>query len=113
VRAITTRLNFNRVSVHVKDTRHYYKMEAHFDKTNTYQLRKKLNEVLGRNDLHRNKEVDTRIMLHDNARFSLYSIPGVIRIRFNKRENTQASYQEIKAIGENIKTAIVNTRQSF
>ena len=83
-------------------------MCASFDEDKTRKIQRlvdrELNIDLGRSG--RNARVDATITLDDHTTFYMRAFPGELRINFDKRENTEDSWEKIQDVCEEIKEAL-------
>jgi len=83
-------------------------MSAYYEKSKTREVQKCIDKYLGSNHnvSFENAETDATIMLDDKTKFYIKSLPGELKIKLDKEENSFESYKEIKEMCSAIKTAI-------
>ena len=96
------------ISIHISDSEHYYKMYAHYNPDQTEAVDEYMNKQLGRynNISFRNSQIDADLTLDDGTKLYMKKHPGTLEIKFDKDENSLASYKEIKDLSEGLKTAM-------
>jgi hypothetical protein len=90
------------ISIKVKETDDIYQLYASYSRHKTRKIQKYLDAELNER-LFRNTKIDATVTLPDETSFYVRSIPGRLLIRLNKEENSAASYNRIKRLGEGIK----------
>ena len=97
--------NNDNVSIKVKDTDHYYKIVAHFNKNKTRSVEKYMDAKIGRtsNMSFVNTRIDGELALDDHTTFYIKKYPGFVEIKLDKDENSDEAYYEMKSMSEGIK----------
>jgi len=90
------------ISIKVKETDDTYQLYASYSRHTTRKIKRYLETELD-NHLFRHTKIDATVTLPDETSFYVRSIPGRLLIRLNKEENSAASYNRIKRLGEGIK----------
>lgn len=95
-------------SFSVSENGSIYQINASFNPSKTRRLQHYLDQRLGEssNVSFENTEMDATITLNDETRFYFKSHPGYLKIKFNKRENSEEAYYRMKGMCEGIKDAI-------
>jgi hypothetical protein len=95
-------------SVSISDSGDEYEMCASFDENKTRKIQRlldrELNIDIGRSG--RTAHVDANITLDDHTTFYMRALPGQLRINFDKRANTEDSWEKIQDVCEEIKDAL-------
>jgi 6-phosphogluconolactonase/glucosamine-6-phosphate isomerase/deaminase len=101
------RLNGN-TSISISESRHYYKMLAHFSKSQTTNVDEYMDSRIGRtsNMSFVNSRIDGKLALDDHTTFYIRKYPGYVEIKLDKDENSDEAYHRIKAMCEGIKKVI-------
>ena len=103
-----TQFNNHKTSLSVSESQHDYYISTHFDKNKTRDVEHCMNDEIGdkSNMSFVNAQIDGKITLDDHTTFYLKKEPGFLEIKFNKDENSTASYIEIKDLAAGLKKAI-------
>lgn len=109
VRYHSERVRQGSTSVTIKETDDHYKLDAKFRRSNTDEVETVINQVLERNMMN-DDDFDGTITLEDESRLYVRLRSGRLRIRFDKDENSEASYERVKRLGETIKIAITSNQ---
>jgi len=98
-------LNNNNISIQISESQHDYKFLAHYDKNKTREVENYMDKKIGRNSnmSFANSQIDGKISLDDRTTFYIKKDPGYLQIKFDKDENSTASYHEIKTMVEGLK----------
>jgi hypothetical protein len=96
------------VSIYVSDSEDVYRMKAKYRKNQTLAVQRFLDEEFRDDNIisFKNSSVDEEIILDDDTRFYINSRPGKLKIQIDKTENTEESYNKIKAVCEDIKVLL-------
>lgn len=96
------------VSIYVSDSEDVYRMKAKYRKNQTLTVQRFLDEEFRDDNINsfKNSSVDEEIILDDDTRFYINSRPGKLKIQIDKTENTEESYNKIKAVCEDIKVLL-------
>lgn len=90
----------------VSESEHEYKVSAEYPKQNTERLAHYMNEKIGDKNhisfLH--AVIDAEMTLDDGTKIYVVNKPGTLKINLNKDQNSRASYEEIKSLGEGLKS---------
>jgi len=94
--------------VSISDDGDEYEMYASYDRDMTRKIQRlvdrELNVDLGRSGRH--THVDATITLDDRTTFYMRALPGELRIKFDKNENSEDSWVRIQDVCEEIKEAL-------
>lgn len=95
------------VKISVKDTDDEYTFSAYFDEKKTDEIVKVIDQNIAPTTIHSDEnEIDVTTTLDDKTKFDLQYEPGEVMIKLNKNENSKSSYQRVKKMCEEIKSAI-------
>ena len=97
-------------NISYKDKEEHYRMNAHFDENRTRVVEHYMNSVIGKknNISFINMESDADLTLNDGTKFHLKKYPGHVEIEFNKKENSQKAFYDIKQMCEGMKKVIID-----
>lgn len=100
--------NRNSISITTKDNNKYYQFKARFNQRKSEQIKQCLNKNLMQySDISLDKNyINETIVLNNDTKFYLQTAPGKIKVEFNKYENSEASYNQIKKLCDDIKQQI-------
>ncbi|HEY6953904.1 MAG TPA: hypothetical protein VI385_01610 [Flavisolibacter sp.] len=86
----------------------YYSMNAWFNENKTRAVEEYMDDQIGQqnNTSFANTTIDGMIGLDDHTTFFLKKTPGHVKIELDKRNNTRASYRQIKSLCEGIKGVV-------
>ena len=86
---------------------HYYEMTAKFNPDRTAAVERWLNKELATGDMSFVKtEIDGNITLDSQATFYMKKSPGFLSIKLDKEKNSEAIYQKIRAVCEEINEVV-------
>lgn len=94
------------VSISINDDEDIYQLSARFDDSKTKAVLHFIDKYAGSNEIFKsggNVEIDATTTLEDNIRIYIRSYPGRLKIKFNKEENSEESYEHVKDMCEGIK----------
>ena len=99
-----TSFNSNQINLTVSEDEEDYKVLAAYPEDNTQKVETYLNETIGdKNHISfTNTTIDALLTLDDGTKMYVNNKPGKLQIKLNKRENSAASYREVKALGEGL-----------
>ena len=85
-------------------------MDASYRKTQTHKVRAYLNEHLLNKSVvsFKNKSMDEEITLDDNTTFYINSYPGELRIKIDKTENSDESFEKVRQVCEDLKDILAD-----
>jgi hypothetical protein len=89
------------ISITTTDDEDEYEMEASFNRNKSHAVRVYLDEHLLNNG--RSLKTTGKIRLDDNTTFYINSYPGEVRIKINKTENSDESYERVRELCEELK----------
>ena len=100
-----SRLNTNNIHIKVSESEHYYSLDAQYKKDETRSVDNYLDDHLGKgNDISfTNARIDADLTLNDGTKLYMDKAVGKLIIKFNKDENSMASYIKIKDLAEGLK----------
>ncbi|MCU0323346.1 MAG: hypothetical protein MUE72_13075 [Chitinophagaceae bacterium] len=101
-------LNSNRVSITIKDYNSYYQFKAKFNRNKTERVKQCLNKnLIGFASFSvEDSRFNETITLDGEDEFKLRFSPGTITIKFNKQNNSEAAYIQIKNLCAAVKQEI-------
>ena len=98
------------LSITYNDADNYYSMKANFSKAKTRLVERYMDRMLG--DATSMSFVNTRIdgtfALDDHTVFYLKKYPGYIKIKLDKRQNSEKACERIRAMCEGIKDILID-----
>ena len=109
--AITScRQNDHDISITFQDSELEYAMKAYFPKSRTRDVAEYMDSSIGRknNISFTSTQTDATLTLNDHTKFYLKQSPGFLEIRFNKEQNSDDSYKEIKSMCQGIKKELAH-----
>jgi len=94
------------ISIH--EQRDSYEFYASYSKNKTVKVQRYLDERLGSSEFYRSEldDYDRTEVMNDDTKFYIQSTPGRIKIKLDKRENTEESYKRVKLICEGLKDVL-------
>lgn len=97
------------VDISVKDAGRYFYMDADFHHSKTRQVERYLNLELGtdKNVSFVKNRTNANITLADETRFYMENEPGHVLIKFDKKQNSPASYYRIRSLCEGMRDVIL------
>ena len=95
-------------SITISESGDEYQLSASYDKNKTRKIQRLLDRELGSDyeASFQNECVDGEISLHDRTVFYIRSLPGRLKISFDKSENSEESSDKIRELCEDIKDAL-------
>ncbi len=93
-------------SISISESSNVFQLNASFNPSKTRKLQDYIDSHLESNVSFVNTEMDAVVTLDDETRFYMRSYPGFVRIRFNKKENSEESYEKIRGLCEGIKEVV-------
>src|ERR1700704_5353193 len=92
-------------SISFTETKHFYSMEAWFNKSMTSDIEHYMDKRIGSesNMSFVNTRIDGRLSLEDQSTIYIKKYPGYLRIKLDKDENSGDSYERIRDMCEGIK----------
>lgn len=105
VRYHSERVRHGSTSVTIRETDDHYKLDAKFRRSSTDEVERAINQALVENKFS-DADFNGTITLEDESRVYVRLRSGRLRIRFDKDENSEASYERVKRLGDNIKVVI-------
>ncbi len=93
------------VAISIKDSDDEYKLSARFDKNKTRAVQNFIEDYTENSGLFTsvNSEVEGAVTLDDNTKVYIKAKKGQLKIKLDKDENSQESYENIKDMCEGIK----------
>lgn len=98
------------INITYSENDQYYSMVANFAKNKTRTVEKYMDYKLGHssNMSFINSTIDGKIALDDHTNFYIKKIPGHIKIKLDKNENSPEAYSRVKAMCQGIKKVVIN-----
>jgi hypothetical protein len=96
------------ISLQIKESENRYQIYANYNRDRTAQVRRYLDTRLHTHDLFRNSTIDADVVLEDNTKFYVKNTPGKLVIKFNRDDNSEESFREMKRLAEGLKMQITN-----
>jgi hypothetical protein len=96
----------NDVSISIQEDEEEYKLSAHFEDRKTKAVQNFIKEYTASTinfKSSNNNYIDATVTLDDNTRFYIKSKEGLLKIKFDKEENSEASYEKVKEMCEGVK----------
>jgi hypothetical protein len=96
------------LEVSVSESEEFYEFTASYEESKTRDVQKFINQSIKPSQLFTSTDdvLDITTQLKDKTRFQLKSSPGKLKIRLNKQENTEASYERIKNMGDGLRSLL-------
>ncbi len=103
-------MNDGNISVSVTDSDDFYKVKADYDESRTSKLYRYIRKNLGSDGLFQSEDdhLDAVVQLDDHTRFYVKASPGKFLLKMDKDENSEASYDRIRKVGEGIKKVLAD-----
>ncbi len=94
------------ISIH--EQRDSYEFYASYSKNKTVKVQRYLDERLRSSESYSSEvgNYDLTEVLNDDTKFYIRSAPGRLKIKLDKRENTEESYKRVKHICEGLKDVL-------
>lgn len=85
-----------------------YELSAIFDKDKNQEVLRHMDKVLGKdnNISFANTQLDAKMSLDDKSTFYIKLTPGNLKMKFSKKENTEANYKKLKKMCEELKEIV-------
>ena len=96
----------NDVSISIQEDEDEYKLSAHFEDRKTRAVQNFIKEYTASTVNFKSKGnnyVDATVTLDDNTKFYIKSYEGRLKIKFDKEQNSEESYEKIKEMCEGVK----------
>jgi hypothetical protein len=96
----------NDVSISIQEDEEEYKLSAHFEDRKTRAVQNFIKEYTASTVNFKSKGnnyVDATVTLDDNTKFYIKSYEGRLKIKFDKEQNSEESYEKIKEMCEGVK----------
>ncbi|WP_462254911.1 hypothetical protein [Ferruginibacter sp.] len=96
----------NDVSISIQEDEEEYKLSAHFEDRKTKAVQNFIKEYTASTVNFKSKGnnyVDATVTLDDNTKFYIKSYEGRLKIKFDKEQNSEESYEKIKEMCEGVK----------
>lgn len=101
-------LHRNRTEVSIQETAAVFQMKASFNEHKTRAIATYINENLRSHStkIVTREDVEETVILDDDTKLYVQSYPGSLKIKFNKNENSAASFDRVKNICHDLKMVI-------
>jgi len=98
------------ISISISDDEDEYEMDASYRKNQTHKVRAYLNEhLLNKSTVSfKTRSMDEEITLDDNTTFYINAHPGELRIKIDKTENSDESFEKVKQACEELKDILAD-----
>jgi hypothetical protein len=96
----------NDLSISIQEDEEEYKLSAHFEDRKTRAVQNFIKGYTASAVNFKSKGnnyVDATVTLDDNTRFYIKSYEGRLKIKFDKEQNSEESYEKIKEMCEGVK----------
>ena len=96
----------NDVSVSIQEDEEEYKLSAHFEDRKTRAVQNFITEYTTSAinfKSSNNYYIDATVTLDDDTRFYIKSKEGLLKIKFDKEQNSEESYEKVKEMCEGVK----------
>lgn len=103
----TDRVRHGRVSITVKESDHQLRLDARFKRSQTDDVANIIKKELDGIDAVE-ENVSTTFTIRDDDKLFVRLRKGRLKIRFDKDENDEASYQRVKRLADHIKIAVTS-----
>jgi hypothetical protein len=102
-------INRNGTSISISEDDNSYQLEAVYNVGNTGRVERYINRCISPNSLGKseNDYFDVTTSLTDGTVFCVKESPGKLKVEFNKRKNSTASYYRIKKMCDGVKGVLV------
>lgn len=102
--------NAHDISITFQDSEVEYSMKAYFPKSRTRDVAEYMDSSIGRknNISFTSTQTDATLTLNDHTKFYMKKNPGFLEIRFNKEQNSDESFEEIKFMCQGIKKELAH-----
>lgn len=102
--------NDHNTSITFQDSEHEYSMKAYFPKSKTREVAEYMNATIGQKNSisFTNTQTDATLTLDDHTKFYMKKNPGFLEIKFNKNQNSDESFEEIKSMCQGIKQELAH-----
>ena len=100
------RYHSNDVSISIQEDEEQYRLSAHFEDRKTRAVQNFIKEYTASTVNFKSKGnnyVDATVTLDDNTKFYIKSYEGRLKIKFDKEQNSEESYEKIKEMCEGVK----------
>ena len=95
------------ISIKHSEYDHYYEMTAKFNPDRTLAVERWLDKEFSSVDVSfSNTQIDGNITLDNQAIFYMKKSPGFLNIKLDKEKNSEAMYQKIRAVCEEINEVV-------
>ncbi|GAB3998959.1 hypothetical protein GCM10028807_47850 [Spirosoma daeguense] len=94
------------LKIAVTDSDDTYEFYAKYDEKKSQHVQDFINEKMAPSGNVKGDNIDITTTLDDDTRFELEEYPGKVRIKLDKEDNSEASYQRVKAMCEGVKRVI-------
>lgn len=98
-------MNAHNQSITIRNNEESYSFKAEYPKHKTTEVMNYIKKSFKQDDFFNNVEgkKDEDVILLDSSKFHLTSEPGYLKINFNKRNNSETSYQKMVELCMGIK----------
>ena len=97
------------ISISISDDDDEYEMDALYQRNKTHTVQVYLNEhLLNNRGSLKKRWKDEVIILDDHTKLYLHAYPGEMRIKIDKTENSEESYDKVKQVCEELKDILAD-----
>ncbi|MGV3594891.1 MAG: hypothetical protein ACO1NK_06565 [Sediminibacterium sp.] len=107
IRYETDRVRHGRVSITVKESDHQLRVDAKFKRSQTDQVARIIKEELDRNASDENIHATT-FTIRDDDKLFVRLRKGRLKIRLDKDENDEVTYNRVKRLADQIKIVMAS-----
>lgn len=100
------------IRITVQDNPDAYRFVARFNPNDAPGVQYFVEERLGQNGFvtGKEKDLDATLLLNDGTDMYVRSSPGLLKIRLNRHDNSEASYRAVKQLCEGVKNILAGKR---
>lgn len=101
-------------SVSIRESEAFYQLSADYDPSKTRKVQTCMDDHLNEKGdaSFKNAQLDATMTLTDKTTFYIKSSPGKLSLKFNKKQNSSASYVKFKKLGEGLKSLLDEQAES-
>ncbi len=91
------------VSISIQESDDEYRLKASFNERDTREIQNFIRDFTEQKEIFNSQNEHIELTLDDDTKFSIRSHRGQLNIKFDKEENSSASYERIKDMYEGVK----------
>ncbi|MFN8244679.1 MAG: hypothetical protein U0X40_11550 [Ferruginibacter sp.] len=99
----------HRTSININDDAEEFRIRARYERSQAFRIKQYLHELLQEDYdacVNHNGRIDATVTLEDNTRLYINARPGELLLDMDKEENSVASCERMREIGEDIKAIL-------